>query len=305
MVDVFTIVNVEANAIDKLVGELLHEPFIIGDNLPIKNETSGKYKVYYYKSRPIKIVNHGLEYDYEDKNTMAKEEDYNLVDRITLPVHISGEHLKSSRTEGITDLLAMMEIESRKQLHDDIDETIIHGNLKAGNSGMTNFTGVTTNPAAAVWTTAGNFAADLETAISALRSANVLPPYDLWATPGIHSELRGNFIANIGNEFVKGFKEVYQNFSDARENPPIIKKVVWTDKIVNAALSTVNQGFILFKNDPRYLYVGQVDGIHREDTPTKRFASDLEYAIRWAGTFIPKNPDAVAVCTGGTTGTAY
>jgi len=303
-----TIAGVQTQIIDSLVSEIFHEPFFVNEaGLPLKQYESGKKKIYYYKALPIKVVNHGLKYDYQDRNTFAREESTEVVDSITIPIHIDYQDYVGASLAGIQSLLVDAEVESLKSMQDEIDKTILFGNSKAGNAGMTNFSGINSSAAAGVWTTAGNFFADVNTALSTLRAARVLPPYSIVATPGIKNEILGGNLAAAGNytNELEVFNRLYFQSTGKVGGNAIFDKIVWTDKLINGTLGTANQAFIVFKNNPMYVYIAQVDGIHRKLIPHERFEEDIDYALCWSGCFIPKRDDAVYLVHTGTTTTAY
>jgi len=300
--------DVEWKAIDKKVAELMREP-ITFDIMGSTNVGMGAYEFEFFQATDINKITHGQEYSYDKKNVPGRIRRTNKIDRITIPIHVSEQRIKTSGRAGITNLLASIEIEGSAQLKEEIEKTVYLGDATSLALGMTNFTGLNTSVAAGAWTTNLNFIADLETALSSLRSAHILPPYTLIMTPGIPGTLRANEVsagAGYQTEW-QTFLENYMNqgMLDKVAMPQLIDRVVFSDKIVNAALTTANQAFILFKNDINCCYVGLADAPHRKITPNKMFEGDVDYALCAGLCYIFKNPDAVYYVTGGATDSAY
>ena len=290
-------------SVDKLVTELLHEPYLLGE-FPHMSGEKGAKVVKYSRAVDVKINETGDKFKYDIKNLPNRIWNSKPVVRKSIPIKIDHQDNDLSSKLGMQSLLVQEELEANKEMYDLISEVIYHGKpLEVpGSEGMVNFTDISSHSAAAAWTTAKNFAADLETAIASMRAAHIRPPYDLIVTPGILSELRGNYIDNIGNEWAE-WKKVYM--------PNLIANVWDTDAITTdgsgnqVALATNTQCFLLIKNDPTVFYIVETEGIGRKNLPTKEFEEDITYLKIWGGCFIPKNVDGIYLCYSGDSTTAY
>lgn len=289
--------------VDKLVTELIHEPYILGA-FPHMTGDKGAKAVKYSKAVDVKISNTGDKFKYDLMNLPNRIWNSKPIVRKNIPIKIDHQDNDLSSKLGVQSLLIQEELEANKQMYDYISEIIFFGRpLEVkGSEGMVNFTGISSHSAAAAWTTVQKFAEDLETAIASMRSKHIRPPYDLVVTPGILSELRGNYIANIGNEWAE-FKKVYM--------PNLIANIYDTDAICTdgagnkIALTTSTQCFLLIKNDPTIFYIVETEPIGRKNIPTKEFEEDITYLKIWGGTFIPKNVDGIYLCYSGDSTTAY
>lgn len=297
--------------VDKLVTELMHEPYILPD-FPHMTYQKGAKTVKYPKAVDVKIGVYGDKFDYSIYNVPNRKWNSKPVVRRTIPILIDHQDNDLSSQLGVQSLLVQEELEANKEMYDNISEIIFHGKPDEvpGSEGMVNFTGISSNSAAGTWTTAQDLLKDLETAISSLRTAHILPPYSLILTPGVPAEMRASTIANIGNEW-KEFLEIYMNFSGQVQTPVIIDKLYVTDAITTdgsgnkVTLSTSTQCFVLFKNDPNILYIAETEGISRKNTVDRKFEEDITYVKIWGGCFIPKNVDGIYLCYSGDTTTAY
>jgi len=289
--------------VDKLVTELLHEPYLLG-LFPHMKGTEGAKKVKYSKAVDVKINITGDKFDYDVSNVPNRIWNEATVVRKTIPILIDHQDNDLSSKLGVQSLLVQEELEANKEMYDLMSEVIFHGKPAEvpGSEGLVNFTGISSHSAAAAWTTVQKFAEDLETAIASMRAAHIRPPYDLIVTPGILSELRGNYIANIGNEWAE-FKKVYM--------PGLIANVYDTDAIctdgagAQAVLSTSTQCFLLIKNDPTIFYIVETEGISRKNIVDKKFEEDITYAKIWGGCPVIKNVDGIYLCYSGDSTTAY
>lgn len=291
-------------ALDKMIASILREDPVF-QILPSVNVGKGRREVDYAKPVDVDYGNDGIDFNYIDRNAIIRDFNSAKITYKTLPVHISEVDLDASGSQGLMSLLAQAEVDVRSKMLEFMAKIIFHGSTKRGSTGMVNFTGVNTSAAAGAWTTVGNFFIDLETAISSIRSAHIMPPYTLIMTPGIPAELRGNNISAAGgykNEWV-AFKDIYMTTKDAALG--VIGDLHVSDVIYNGTLAANTQCFALFKNSPDCVYVAESYGLQRARIPRKYWEGDIEYALRWAGGFIPKNPDAVYYVTAGTTATIY
>ena len=289
--------------VDALVTELLHEPFILKE-LPHMSYPDGLKVIKYAKAVDVKIGEFGDKFGYDVFNLPNRIWNEKPVVKRSIPILIDHQDNDLSSKLGVQSLLVQEELEANKKMYDDMSEIIFHGRpLEVpGSEGMVNFTGISSHSAAAAWTTVQKFAEDLETAIASMRSKHIRPPYDLIVTPGILSELRGNYIANIGNEWAE-FKKVYM--------PNLIANIYDTDAICTdgsgnkTTLSTSTQCFLLIKNDPNVFYIAETETIGRKNVPNKPFDEDIAYVKIWGGCFIPKNVDGIYLCYSGDSTTAY
>jgi len=290
--------------VDKQVTELLHEPYIL-PAIPHKMGIPLSKVVKYSKAVDVKIAVTGDKFDYSGMNVPSRKWNEMPVVRKTIPIFIDHQDNDLSSNLGVQSLLVQEEIEAQKQMYDYITEIIFHGRPKEvpGSEGMCNFTGISSHAAVGTWTTAQDFLKDLETAISSLRAAHILPPFTLIITPGALAEMRASTIANIGNELAE-FKKTYV--------PGVIDQIYDTDAIctdgatgLKATLTTSTQCFLLFKNSPNVLYVEETEGIGRKNLKNQKFDEDIAYAKIWGGCFIPKNVDGIYLCYSGDSTTAY
>jgi len=313
MVEIKGVSEREWKGIDKQVASLLREP-IIFQRLPGTLQLGkGKNKGEYYQATDVFYVNEGNRFSYEDKNTGARKVRDAIITYLTLPVHVDEKDIDATSTEGITPILSQIEIEVRAKMMEKIQKVILHGSTASGGRGMCTFQQdeETTYAfaAAGTWTTTRAFFTDLESARNLLRKAHIMPPYKLWMTPGIAPTLKANLTTTVSD-----WKYLLQDYfhygvvaGEAGKEPliPVIDEIMETDAIVNAALTTSNQAFILWKDDVNACYVGESYPIHRANIPEKPFEGDVDYALRWAGCFIPKNPKGVVYCHTGASDVAY
>jgi len=315
MVDILGVTEREWKGIDTQVAQLMREP-IVYQNLPSgMNLGKGKNKGEYYQATDVFYVNEGKRFAYEDRNVGARKVRDNAITYLTLPIHVDEKDIDATSGEGITPLLVAHELECRAKMQERIQKAILHGSTKSGGRGICTFQQdeETTYAFAATgaWTTTALFEADLELARALLRKAHITPPYKLWMTPGIAPQLRVNFNATSG---VSDWRKILQDWmqygvitGEAGKQPliPIIDQIIETDTIYDGTLTTATQAFLLWKDDVNCNYIAESYPIHRANIPNKPFEGDVDYALRWAGCFIPKNPKgAVYVHTGATT-TAY
>jgi len=298
--------------VDKLVTELMHEPYIL-PSLPHMKYTKGAKVVKYAKAVDVKIGVYGDKFDYSIYNVPNRKWNSKPVVRRTIPILIDHQDNDLSSKLGVQSLLVQEELEANKELFDNISEIVFHGRPGEvpGSEGMCNFTGMSSHAATGTWTTAQDLLTDLETAISSLRAAHILPPYSLILTPGIPAEMRASTIANIGNEW-KEFLDIYMNFSGKVETPVILDKLYVTAAIctdgatgLKATLATNTQCFLLFKEDPNVFYIAETEPIGRKNTVDRKFEEDITYVKLWGGCFIPKNVDGIYLCYSGDTTTIY
>lgn len=313
MVEIRGVTEREWKGVDKQVAQLLREP-IVFQRLPAGlNIGKGKNKAEYFQATDIFYVNEGNRFSYEDKNTGARKTRDNIVTYLTLPVHVDEKDIDATQSEGLTPILTQIEVEVRAKMMERIQKVILHGSDKSGGRGMCTFQQdeATTYAFAATktWTTALDFQIELEIARNLLRVAKIPPPYKLWLTPGISPTLRANITDGVSD-----WKRLLQDWmhfgvvtGEKGQEPlvPIIDEILETPAIVNATLTTSTQAFLLWKDDVNSCYVSESYPIHRANIPDKQFEGDVDYALRWAGCFIPKNPKGVVYCYSGDTDVAY
>lgn len=299
--------------VDKLVTELMHEPYIL-PAFPHMTGTSGAKKIKYAKAVDLKFHVTGDKFDYDFSNVPSRKWNEKPVIRESVKILIDHQDNDLSSKLGVQSLLVQEELEANKFMYDLITEAIFHGKpAEVPNSeGMCNFTGISSHSATGTWTTAQDFLTDLETAISSLRTAHIMPPYNLVMTPGIPAEMRASTIANIGNEW-KEFLDIYCKIIDKSNIPVIIDRLFITDAIctdgatgLKEELAIDTQCFLLFKNDPNVFYITETESIGRKNASSGvKFDEDISYVKIWGGVFIPKNVDGIYLCYSGDTTTAY
>jgi len=315
MVEIKGVTEREWKGIDKQVAQLMREP-IVYQNLPSGMQVGkGKNKAEYYQATDVFYVNEGKRFAYEDRNVGSRKVRDNAITYLTLPIHIDEKDIDATSGEGITPLLVTHEIECRAKMQERIQHIILHGSDHSGGRGICTFQQDEEDAyefdATLTWTTTGQFSLEVDIARGLLRAAHIMPPYKLWMTPGIQPELRGLFNAVSGASDWKTLLMDWMNFGvvtgekGAEPFIPTIDQIVETDALYDGTLSTSEQAFLLWKDDVNCNYVAEAYPIHRANIPNKPFEGDIDYALRWAGCFIPKNPKG-AVCVGsGDTTTAY
>ena len=314
MVEIHGVTEREWKGIDTQVAQLMREP-IVYTNLPSGMQVGkGKNKAEYYEATDIFYVNEGNRFSYEDKNTGARKIRDQIITYLTLPIHIDEKDIDASSSEGITPLLVQHEIECRAKMQERIQKVVLHGSTNSGGLGICTFQAkeeTTYSFTATGWATTGQFEADLEKARGLLRAAHITPPYKLWMTPGIAPELRANTHAVSG---ITDWRKIMQDWmhygvitGEAGKQPltPIIDQIIETDALYDGILSTTTQAFLLWKDDVNCNYIAESYPIHRANIPNKPFEGDIDYALRWAGCFIPKSPKGAVYVHTGTTTTAY
>jgi len=314
MVDILGVTEREWKGIDTQVAQLMREP-IVYQNLPSGMQLGkGKNKGEYYQATDVFYVNEGKRFAYEDRNVGARKVRDNAITYLTLPIHVDEKDIDATSGEGITPLLVQHELECRAKMQERIQKCILHGSTHTGGRGICTFQQdeeATYEFAATGWATTGQFITDLEKARALLRAAHITPPYKLWMTPGIAPELRGNFNAVSG---ISDWRTLLQDWlhygvitGEAGKQPliPTIDQIVETDALYDGTLAVGTQAFLLWKDDVNCNYIAESYPIHRANIPNKPFEGDVDYALRWAGCFVPKNPKGAVYCHTGTTTTAY
>ncbi|BDI54900.1 MAG: major capsid protein, HK97-like [Thorarchaeia virus VerdaV2] len=314
MVDIKGLTEREWKGIDKQVAQLMREP-IVYQNLPSGMQIGkGKNKAEYFQATDVFYVNEGKRFAYEDRNIGARKTRENAVTYLTLPIHVDEKDIDASTGESITPILVSHEIECRAKMQERIQKIILHGSDNSGGLGICTFQAkeeITYSFAATGWAATGQFEADLEKARGLLRAAHIMPPYKLWMTPGIAPELRANFHEVSG---IADWRKILQDWlhygvitGEAGKQPliPTIDQIIETDALFNGTLGLATQAFLLWKDDINCNYVSESYPIHRANIPNKPFEGDIDYALRWAGCFIPKNPKGAVYVHTGTTGTVY
>lgn len=315
MVEIHGVTEREWKGVDTQVAALMREP-IVYQNLPSGMQVGkGKNKAEYYQATDIFYINEGNRFSYEDKNTGARKIRDNIITYLTLPIHIDEKDIDASSSEGITPLLVQMEVETRAKMQEKIQKVILHGSTHTGGRGICNFQKDEETTfefdATKTWTTTGDFSAEMELARALLRGAHIMPPYKLWMTPGVMPELRSTFNATSGLSDWKTFLQDWMNFGvisgEKGQEPfvPTIDQIIETDALYDGTLSTSTQAFLLWKDDINCNYIAEAYPIHRANIPGKEFEGDIDYALRWAGCFIPKNPKGAVYVGSGDTTTAY
>ena len=314
MVDIRGVTEREWKGIDTQVAQLMREP-IVYQNLPSGMQVGkGKNKAEYYQATDVFYVNEGKRFAYEDRNVGSRKVRDNAITYLTLPIHVDEKDIDASSSEGITPLLVQLEVECRAKMQERIQKIILHGSSKSGGRGICTFQQdeETTYAFAATktWTTALDFEIELELARALLRAAHIMPPYKLWMTPGVAPELRQNVTA----AGVSDWRKILQDWmhygvirGEAGKQPlvPTIDQIIETDALYDGTLSATEQCFLLWKDDINCNYVAEAYPVHRANIPNKPFEGDIDYALRWAGCFIPKNPKGAVYVSSGDTGTIY
>lgn len=315
MVEIRGVTEREWKGIDTQVAQLMREP-IVYQNLPSgMNVGKGKNKAEYYQATDVFYVNEGKRFAYEDRNIAARKVRDNAVTYLTLPIHVDEKDIDATSEEGITPILVQHEIECRAKMQEKIQKVILHGSTKSGGRGICTFQQdeATTYAFAATltWTNTGQVSKEIELARALLRKAHIMPPYKLWITPGVIPMLRNLFNAVSGISDWKTFLMDWMQFGvitgEAGKEPfiPTIDQIIETDALYNGVLSTSEQAFLLWKDDVNANYIGESYPVHRANIPNKPFEGDVDYALRWAGCFIPKNPKAAVYVYSGDSTTAY
>ena len=292
----------EFESIDARVREVIRER-PINALIPFKPVKPAKEHKFLGAHEMPEVIE-GADFSYDLRNYPARSETGVKCTFLTYPVKITATDQDISSSAGFESLLMTAEIEGASQMAKKIEGVITHVSLVRGSKGMCNYAGLGSfgDDGAKALTTALNFQVQLEGAISTIRSAHILPPYDLIWTPGIPAQLRGSTISGLKGEMAH-FKE---NYLDGG----VIGRVIETDSICTdsngdpATLGTATQCFILAKFGEPYNYVAEPYGLHR-DGINKEFDSDIGYATKWAGAFVNKTSAAVCIVTGLTTSAAY
>jgi len=314
MVEIKGVAEREWKGIDKQVAQLMREP-IVYQNLPSGMQLGkGKNKGEYYQATDVFYVNEGKRFAYEDRNVGARKVRDNAITYLTLPIHVDEKDIDATSGEGITPILVQHEIECRAKMQERIQKVILHGSDKSGGLGICTFqTAEETDYSflATGWATTGQFTADLELARALLRKAHIQPPYKLWMTPGIQPELRKLYNVTTGVSDWRTFLQDWMQYGvisgEEGKQPliPQIDQVIETDALYDGILAVGTQAFLLWKDDVNCNYVAESYPIHRANIPNKPFEGDIDYALRWAGCFIPKSPKGAVYVHTGTTTTAY
>ncbi|BDI54967.1 MAG: major capsid protein, HK97-like [Lokiarchaeia virus VerdaV4] len=316
MVEIKGVTEREWKGIDKQVAQLMREP-IIYRNLPSGMQIGkGKNKAEYYQATDVFYVNEGKRFAYEDRNVGARKVRDNAITYLTLPIHVDEKDIDASSSEGITPLLVQHEIECRAKMQERIQKVILHGSSHSGGLGICTFQTDTDNAlyrfsATKTWTNTAQFSLEMEIARGLLRAAHIMPPYKLWMTPGIQPTLRGVFNANSGLSDWKTFLQDWMQWGvisgekGAEPFIPHIDQIIETDALYDGTLSTATQAFLLWKDDVNCNYISESYPIHRANIPNKPFEGDIDYALRWAGCFIPKSPKGAVYVHTGASAVAY
>jgi len=292
------ITQAEWEKVDEIVAKYLREDPVF-KKIPIKPAPKGKHVIRYVRAKDMAITEIGEDFFYRERNRPIREEFTAKVAYLTKPVFVKRTEIDASSSTPLTSLLASAEIEARAAFMEDIENTVFHGQPEycSDSEGMCNYTGREQygSDGSKALTTFGNFAVQMQGALSAIRDDHIKPPYIVFWTPGIPRELAGNWASGVYNE-LEQVKKTYDS--------SIISDWVETDAIVDATLSTSNQVFMVAKLGAEFGYISEVYPIHR-DGIDKPFDSDVAYALRTALTYIPKQSKAVCVVTGLTTTSAY
>lgn len=306
----------EWKGIDKQVAQLMREP-IVYQNLPSGMQIGkGKNKAEYFQATDVFYVNEGKRFAYEDRNVGARKIRDNAITYLTLPIHVDEKDIDASSGEGITPLLVSHEIECRAKMQERIQKVILHGSDHSGGLGICTFqakeeTAYAFAATQTSWDAEGNFTDDLEIARGLLREAHIMPPYKLWMTPGVVPTLRKTFGEVSGISDWRTFLQDWMHYGvitgEAGKQPliPSIDQLIETAALYNGILTKTKQAFLLWKDDINCNYISESYPIHRANIPNKPFEGDIDYALRWAGCFIPKNPKGAVYCHTATTKTAY
>ena len=313
MVDILGVTEREWKGIDTQVAKLMREP-IVYQNLPSGMQVGkGKNKAEYYQATDVFYVNEGKRFAYEDRNVGSRKVRDNAITYLTLPIHVDEKDIDATSGEGITPILVQHEIECRAKMQERIQHIILHGSDHSGGRGICTFQQdeETTYAftATKTWSTTLEFEIELEIARNLLRAAHIMPPYKLWMTPGVAPELRANTTSGMSD-----WRRLLQNWmhygvitGQKGEQPivPTIDQIIETDALYDGALAVGEQCFLLWKDDINCNYISESYPIHRANIPNKPFEGDIDYALRWAGCFIPKNPKGAVYVYSGDTTTAY
>ncbi len=298
----------ELKSIDDIVKRVLREPPIL-EAFGIRQVANGKREHMFLSASDMPTSNIGADFSYDARNYPMRIPTGTKLTFITFPVQIKRTDIDASESAGIESLAVTAEIEANAAIMKDVEDVVLHGNNARGSKGMCNYDGLNHYGADAskALTTHGSFFTQLEGAISQVRENHIKPGsegYDLIISPGIFPELRNNWVTGIYNEY-KQFKETYT------EGPaPVIGNIIETDEICTdsngnaTGCFTDTQGFIVGKLGQPNNYIAESYELHRDLIPGE-FESDVNYALRWAGGFIPKEPKALCLVTGLTTTTAY
>ncbi|BDI54856.1 MAG: major capsid protein, HK97-like [Lokiarchaeia virus VerdaV1] len=318
MVEIHGVSERQWKGIDTQVAQLMREP-IVYTRLPSGMQIGkGKNKAEYFQATDIFYVNEGNRFSYEDKNTGARKIRDAIITYLTLPIHIDEKDIDASSSEGITPLLVQMEVECRAKMQEKIQKIILHGSAHTGGRGICTFQQdgdvveqTYAFEATLTWTNNLQFSLEMEIARGLLRAAHIMPPYKLWMTPGIRPTLRANVNATTGVSDWKLFQQDWMNsgvISGEKGTEPFIpdiNQITETDALYNGTLSTATQAFLLWKDDINCNYIAEAYPIHRAGIPNKEFEGDIDYALRWAGCFLPKNPKGAVYVHTGATDVAY
>jgi len=314
MVEIKGVTEREWKGIDKQVAQLMREP-IVYQNLPSGMQVGkGKNKAEYYQATDVFYVNEGKRFAYEDRNVGARKTRDNAITYLTLPIHVDEKDIDATSGEGITPLLVQHEIECRAKMQERIQKVILHGSDHSGGTGICTFQVETENTtyrfAGTDLKTNAAFNTELDKARALLRTAHIMPPYKLWMTPGIAPTLRANLPASGISDwrtFIMDWMQYGVTTGEAGQQPlsPQIDQLIETDALYDGVLTNAEQAFLLWKDNVNCNYVSESYPIHRANIPNKPFEGDIDYALRWAGCFIPKNPKGAVYCYSCDTDGAY
>jgi hypothetical protein len=282
---------------DKRIEEVLREDTVFTKNLPFVPAAEYVNSVRYGVPQERDLVYEGDSFHIDRMEAVDRDWYTMPVNYITVPVFLSEKEIKQSRHGDIMGLLEQNEMEAAGFLAQKLEMNILHGG-GAGNEGITNFT--TSHAASAIesesssdYSGSDTFEDDLETALDYLRSEQIMPPYTFVGTTGIKSFLRGDEIDAIAHSRLAEVKNTYAGD---------INEWHWSNNLLDGTLSTSNQRFMIFKKGTRYGYVAESVGLERAEVlGYKRWNEDVAYALRWAGTFIPKKAEAYHITTDITT----
>jgi hypothetical protein len=288
-------------AVDSLVNAALREAPVF-EAFPSKMTRKGDHEYRYAEALKWKAVEIGDKFGYDERNRPARNFATSKITQITVPVLVEGEEFANSDP---LSLITEVEIEGNDFLNELIEEVVFHGATGNASKGLCNYAGVGSfgTDGNKTLSTLGNTFIQLEGAMNIVRAQHIKGPYTLFITPGIITEMRGNWVSGIKNEYEQ-FKETYLDKG-------IIDKVIETDSIatssagLSVALSTSTQGMVVAKMGVQNGFVVQSYTKHRDAIPNKPFESDLSYALRWGGGYVPKRAESVCIVTGLATTTAY
>ena len=288
-------------AVDSLVNAALREDPVF-EVFPGKMTRKGDHEYRFAEALKWKHVEIGDKFGYQEKNRPARDFATSKITQITVPVLVEGEEFANSEP---LSLITEVEIEGNDYLNELIEEVIFHGATGNASKGLCNYAGVGSfgTDANKALTTFGNTFIQLEGAMNVIRAQHIKGPYTMFVTPGIMTELRGNWISGIKNEYEQ-FKETYLDNG-------IIERVIETDAISTSAaglatpLTNATQGMVIAKMGVQNGFVVQSYTKHRDAIPNKPFESDLSYALRWGGGYVPKRAESVCIVTGLATTNAY